>query len=665
MAVLTPKQIKILHSMNLTSFYDVISHFPYKYDDYALDLYLDSYHDDKNVTIRGMVVSQPVSKVIKSKLTKINFTIIFNNEEVDVVCFNRVYLLSSLSIGKEIIIQGKYNHFKREILLSKITLDLKKEDTLSPVYRLKDNITSYEYASIVKKSFEVIREKNGLKNIVPEKFIERYRLINRFEAFENMHFPSSLEDVRQANRYLKYEELLNYTLTLLLNREKMLDEKNGEGKKVDRELIEKFINSLPYKLTNDQYNACIEIIKDIESKSNMYRLLQGDVGSGKTVVSAIALIATVSASFQGALMAPTDILAHQHYYTISRLCEGLDMKVGLLVSSLSAKEKRELKEKIKNNEIDIVIGTHAIIQDDVEFSSLGLVIIDEQHRFGVVQRNKLRKKGKDVDFLLMSATPIPRTLAISIYGDMDISTLHEFPGGIRNIETRLEDTSRLIECLHEVDEWLEKGSKMYVVCPMIEGEDNSVLKTYRDVEEYYRYLYKTYYVHGKMQSDEKERIIKEFDEDPNARVLVSTTVIEVGIDIKNTDIMILLGAERFGLAAIHQLRGRIGRKGQKGLFIMLSDESKDNDRLSFMIDCNDGFEIARFDLQKRGPGDIVGSKQSGMIELKCASLIDDAKILEVAREDAKYILRNKDDKDFERILEYANNSYNSSSLSID
>ena len=443
-----------------------------------------------------------------------------------------------------------------------------------------------------------------------------------------------------------------------------MDDK-GVKKPVDRNLIDKFIKSLPYKLTSDQYNASYEIIKDIESSSNMYRLLQGDVGSGKTVVSAIALLSVVSASYQGALMAPTDILANQHYATISKMFNDLDVRVSLLVSSMSSKEKREVKEKLKSGEIDIVIGTHAIIQDDVEFKSLGLVIIDEQHRFGVMQRNKLRKKGEDVDFLLMSATPIPRTLAISVYGDMDITTLHEFPGGVRDVETRLEDTSKLIISLEELESMLSSGSKMYVVCPLIDGNEQSVNATYEMLKEYYDGKYKVLYVHGKLSGEDKERIIREFNEDDNAKVLVSTTVIEVGIDIKNADIMLLLGAERFGLAAIHQLRGRIGRHGQKGVFIMFSDDKDDNDRLRFMTNCNDGFEIARFDLQKRGPGDVVGSRQSGMVELRNASIIDDIKILEVAREDAKYILRNRGNEDFKNILKSAEESYNSSGLSID
>ena len=445
----------------------------------------------------------------------------------------------------------------------------------------------------------------------------------------------------------------------------MIDESNGVKKEVNMAYIDGFIKSLPYSLTDDQYNASMEIIKDISGPSNMYRLLQGDVGSGKTVVSTIALLASVSAAYQGAIMAPTDILAHQHYYTITSLCKDLDVRIGLLVSSMSSKEKKELKDKIRNGDIDIVVGTHAIIQDDVEFSKLGLVIIDEQHRFGVVQRNKLRKKGTDVDFLLMSATPIPRTLSISIYGDMDISTLHQFPGGVRDIETRLEESSKLDEVLDEVSSWLDSDSKMYVVCPLIDGNEKSVLSIYEKISEYYKDKYKVYYVHGKLSSSEKESIIKEFDENKNAKVLVSTTVIEVGIDIKNTDIMLLLGADRFGLAAIHQLRGRIGRHGQKGLFIMLSDDSEQNDRLRFMVNCNDGFEIARFDLQKRGPGDVVVSKQSGMIEFKNASLIDDIKILEVAREDAKEILRNRDNEDYKKILNRAMDLYKASSISID
>ena len=344
-SVLTAKQLKIVRDMSLTSFYDVVSYFPYKYDDFALDLYLDSYHHDNSVTIKGTVISQPVSKSIKAKLTKINFVVLVGNDEYDIVCFNRSYLMNALSIGKEVIIQGKYNHFKREILLSKITMDIKKEDTLSPVYRLKD-VTSYEYSSIVKKSFDEIKKRNGLKNLVPDLFMDKYKLSNKYDAYYSMHFPTSYESIKQAKRYLKYEELLVYSLTLLMNRERMLEENKSDGKKVNKGLIDTFIRSLPYKLTNDQYNASIEIVRDIESSSNMYRLLQGDVGSGKTVVSAIALLACASSSHQAALMAPTDILAQQHYNSISNMFKGIDVNVALLVSSMPSREKKLVKEKV-------------------------------------------------------------------------------------------------------------------------------------------------------------------------------------------------------------------------------------------------------------------------------------------------------------------------------
>ena len=661
---LTEKQLQIIHSLGFDSFFDVIDYFPYKYDDFVIDLYLDGYHHNNEVTVKGTILKEPISKSVRSNLNKIDFSILFKDEEYNVVCFNRNYLMNTLFRGKEVIIQGKYNHYRKEITLSKITLDLKKEDKLTPVYRLKDAF-SYEYSAIVKKVIEALDKSGKLVDYVPAYYRSRYKLVDKATAYRKMHFPVNYDDIRQANRYFKYEELLLYALTLLINKEKMQDDGVGINKKVNYKLIKEFVSSLPYKLTDDQYLASMEIIKDIESSSNMYRLLQGDVGSGKTVVSAIALIATVSASYQGALMAPTDILAHQHYATISKMVKGLDINVALLVSSLSLKEKKEIKEKIKRGDIDIVIGTHAIIQDDVEFASLGLVIIDEHHRFGVMQRNKLRKKGDNVDFLLMSASPIPRTLALSVFGDMDVTTLHQFPGGVRDVETRLEDSSKLVDCLIELEEMLNNGSKMYVVCPLIDGNEKSVKATYEMLEEYYKDKWDVYYVHGKLSGEEKENIINKFNDDENAKVLVSTTVIEVGIDIKNADIMLLLGAERFGLAAIHQLRGRIGRHGQKGLFIMLSDDKDDNDRLKFMINCNDGFEIARFDLQKRGPGDVVGSRQSGMVELKNASIIDDFKILEVAREEAKNILRNRDNDEFKRIVENAMNSYNESDVSID
>ncbi len=665
MEKITPLKKKLLAKMNLFSFNDVLKCFPKKYENTNLDLYLSSYNDKQNITIEVEVVDLPTSYKIRNNLVKIDFKVRFNNDIFNVVCFNRKYLLTSLKLGQNVLIKGKYNHRKKEITLVNIMFDTLKKDQLLPIYNTVEGLSSNEFAKIVKYSFEIAAKYNILKEIIPSSLSTKYKLISRYEAFYYRHFPSSEKDLKAASRYFKYEELLIYALTLLYNK-KIVKENNGnKGKEIDLSKVNQFTLNLPYNLTKDQKNVIEEIIFDMKNSSNMYRLLQGDVGTGKTIVSTTSLVACSIAGYQGALMAPTDILARQHYKTLTKLLEKFPYKVGLLVSGLTNKEKKEIKDKIKNGEIDIVVGTHALIQDDVQFASLGLVVIDEQHRFGVIQRNKLRKKGTNVDFLLMSATPIPRTMALSIYGDMDISTLREFPNGERKIKTILEDNQNFIKVLEKLDLMLENGSKMYVVCPLIDNDTSSVTEVYKLLENHYQNRFQVLFLHGKMSSLEKEEIINKFNSEKDVKILVSTTVIEVGIDVKEADIMLILGAERFGLAQIHQLRGRIGRNGKAGLCVLFTSLDQEKERLEFMCGCNDGFEISTYDLQKRGPGDIVGSKQSGMVELENASLIDDYRILEVAREDAKMILKDFDNKEYQNIIKYMLDAYNTSSVLID
>ncbi|MBE6124240.1 MAG: ATP-dependent DNA helicase RecG [Erysipelotrichaceae bacterium] len=662
---ITPLKKKLLNKMNLFSFNDVLKYFPKRYDDTNLDLYLSVYHDKQNITIEAEVVDLPTSFRIRANLVKIDFKIRHNDEILNVVCFNRKYLTSSLKINQKVLIQGKYNHRKREITLTNILFDTLKKDKLIPIYNTTEGLSSNEFSKIVKMSFEVAEKYQILSEIIPSSLSSKYKLISRFDAYYYRHFPRNEHDINQVNRYFKYEELLIYALTLLYNKKIVKENGKGQGKNIDLSKVNAFTLSIPYNLTKDQKNVIEEIIYDMNSNSNMYRLLQGDVGTGKTIVSTTSLVAVCASSYQGALMAPTDILARQHYKTITSLLEKFPYRVALLVSGLSSKEKKEVKEKIKNHEVDIIVGTHALIQDDVEFNNLGLVVIDEQHRFGVVQRNKLRKKGTNVDFLLMSATPIPRTMALSIFGDMDISTLREFPNGMRKIATRLEHNKDFISVLEEIDYMLEKGSKMYVVCPLIDNDSSSVEKIYQLLEDHYQNRFKVLFLHGKMSSLEKEDIISRFNREKEVKVLVSTTVIEVGIDVKEADIMLILGAERFGLAQIHQLRGRIGRAGNSGLCVLFTEMEEEKERLQFMCECNDGFEISSYDLKRRGPGDIVGSKQSGMVELEHASLIDDYRILEVAREDAKMIIKDFENPNYQKIVKYMLDSYNSSSVSID
>ena len=665
MEKITPYKKGLLRQMGLTSFNDVIKYFPRRYEDTSLDLYLSSYNDKKDVTIECEVVEEVTTLHIRKGLSKLTFKVEYNGEVYNVVCFNRNYISNILHRSSKIILQGKFNFRRKEITLTNIIFDVAKKNQLIPVYNTVAKLSSNEFAKIAKYSYEILENRGLLEDFIPEVFREKYKLISRKTAYYYRHFPTSQNDLKEADRYFKYEELLIYALTILYNRKIVKENGSGISKNVDLAKVNEFTLRLPYSLTEDQKSVIEEIIADLKSPSNMYRLLQGDVGTGKTIVSTTSLVAVASCGYQGAMMAPTDILARQHYKTIKQMIGNLPYKVALLVAGMTSKEKNAVKKELKEGNIDIIVGTHALISDDVEFNKLGLVVIDEQHRFGVVQRNKLRKKGTNVDFLLMSATPIPRTMALSIYGDMDISTLHTFPNGPRRITTLLYETNEFGKVLSSLDDRLASGSKMYVICPLISDKAESVESIYKRLEKYYEGRGKVLYVHGKMSSEEKDKIIEEFNNDKKAKVLVSTTVIEVGIDVKEADIMMILGAERFGLAQIHQLRGRIGRAGQEGICVLFTSEPEEAERLSFMCNCNDGFEISAYDLKHRGPGDIIGTSQSGMVDLHFASLVDDYRILEVAREDAKYILNHKDEAAFSKIIKIMMESYQGNALLID
>ena len=446
-----------------------------------------------------------------------------------------------------------------------------------------------------------------------------------------------------------------------MNKRNFKNSLSEKGKDINLETVNKFIDSLPYKLSGSQLNSIKEILEDMKSSSIMYRIIQGDVGSGKTLVAIVSLVACALCGEQGAFMAPTDLLARQHYENIKKLLSGTDIRTELLVSDLPSSKKTEIKKKLKNGEIDIVVGTHALIQKDVEFSKLGLAIIDEQHRFGVRQRQELRNKGKKVDLLLMSATPIPRTLAHTIYGELDISTIDEFPLGKRDVKTIFVEEKNENKMLDDINHLINQGKKVYVVCPLIEGNGNnkkSVLNTY----ERYKTIFKNNgvgYLHGKMDDEEKIRILDDFNKG-STDILVSTTVIEVGIDVKEATAIVIYGANHFGLAQLHQLRGRVGRNAQTGYCYLLSDneEEENLERLRFMCNCDDGFEISRYDMKKRGVGDIIGTKQSGVSDLKIANIIDDYHILEVARKDCKTIFSNLDKLEFKEYVEYVRSKLN-------
>lgn len=641
---LTPKRKEIVSLMNFDSVMSVLRYYPYRYEHYKLEKLSFSMHD-KKITFQGKIVSKvKIERITKGRM-KTSFIIDNGVQSLNVIMFNTFANKSFLYEGASIVVSGKYNSLRNELSVSTFFMGTLEKEKFVSMYSLPSSIKDHTYRQFVNYIYEQAIAHNLIKNEIPDEFIKQYKLIDLKDALYNIHNPSNEEDLRQAYRHLKYEEFLSFCLLGALKR-KVYSESFGEkNKEIDYQYVNDFIELLPFKLTSDQNEVVKEILNDLSSKSCMSRLLQGDVGSGKTIVGLIALIANYTANYQGAIMAPTDILARQHYQSIIKLLEGRNIKVGLLVSDMSSKEKKELLEKIRLGLVDIIVGTHALIQEGVNYYNLGLAIIDEQHRFGVKQRVALKEKGNAIDVLYMSATPIPRTLASTIYMDMDVSTIQCYPYSERVIKTTYIQENSIKKVKSFILDYLKTNQKVYVVCPSI--EDSSLdISNVNEIYESYKKEFKGFtvaFLHGKLSNEEKNQIMEKFDKG-EINILVSTTVIEVGINVFDANMMIIYNAERFGLAQIHQLRGRIARDGNKGYCYLLSpsmDEDAIN-RLSFIADNNDGFKISEYDLKRRGAGDMLGLAQSGKSPFQIANLIDDFNILVVASKDASKIIANQE-----------------------
>lgn len=642
---LTPKRKEIIELMNFNSIFDVLKYYPYRYDHYKHQKLTYSLHD-KKVCFEGIITSKvKIERITKGRM-KTSFTIINKDDFVKVVMFNRFANTSFLYEGASIVIMGKYNAFINEISVSNFFMGtLNGKEKFTPIYSLPSNVKDATYRQFVNYVYEYAYNNNFINTLLPLELINKYKLVDLPTAIKYIHNPANEFELNQAFRHLKYEEFLSFCLIGSLKRKMYSSSFKYERKRIDVEYVKQVIRHLPFKLTEDQKNVMKEILDDMTSRNCMSRLLQGDVGSGKTIVAILSLIANYTSSYQGALMAPTDILARQHYASIMEILKYSPIKVRLLVSDMNALEKRLTLSEIESGQVDIIIGTHSLIQDSVKFNKLGLAVIDEQHRFGVKQRIALKEKGEAIDVLYMSATPIPRTLASTIYMDMDVSTIASYPYKERVINTKFINENSIKSIRKDILSYLSTNQKIYVVCPSIEKSTLDI----SNVMEVYETLsmelkgYKVGLLHGKMDANEKQIVMEDFD-NGYYQVLVSTTVIEVGINIFDANMMIIYNAERFGLASIHQLRGRIARDGKIGYCYLLS-ESEDFDaidRLEFISSTNDGFKISEYDLKRRGAGDMLGIAQSGKSPFNVANLIDDFNILQVASKDAKYILDNQE-----------------------
>ncbi len=650
--------------MGIHNYYDVIYHLPRRYEDYTPS---DENHlvDGKKISIEGTIISSP--KLVKTARTSITTFDFYSSKKkyYRVVAFNREYLSKIVKINDTYTVYGVYDKKRNEIDM----INLQKgiivpEEYIKPIYSLPQELKNHEFVRLVKKAFKEVESK--FISFVPFYFANKYGLVDKKTALFNAHFPSNRDNLKKSLLFLKYEEALKFALNNRLIKEENYSIEKYKSDYIEQEMLAPMISQLPFQLTHDQLTSIDEILKDLNDEHLMYRLLQGDVGSGKTVVSFVAMYANYLRGRQSALMCPTEVLARQHYENAKRLFAFSKVNIRLLVGSIPNDEKKSILNDLQDGVIDIIIGTHSLFSKNVIYNSLGLVVIDEQHRFGVNQRLALLGKDDHADLLMMSATPIPRSLALSLYGDLDISTIVSAPQQTRDIKTIVcEKESE--QFFSYIDEALKSGHKVYVVLPLIEfGEkcEDSIETVYPIFEE--RYPKEVQMLHGKMKSEEKEKAIAQFASGEKP-LLVSTQVIEVGIDVRDATLMIIYGANNFGLASLHQLRGRIGRDGQPSLCVCLIDSMIDDEgkeRLKVFCNTNDGFELAELDLKSRGPGELVGLKQSGLPDFHFLNVVNDVKIFKIAREDAKYIFDNQmSNQNFLNLIELLKKSGNIKKIS--
>ena len=630
-----PKIVSNLNKLGINNIDDLLTYYPYKYN--MLNKTTLNNTIDNPGLITGIVESNVKVAYIRKNFNSLNFRIICENKIVKVVIFNRAFYKNNIVINKEISLIGKYNNKTNTFVASDIKFEVIDKPTIESVYHLTSGISSKQLNKLITsiKDFDV-------DDYIPSSIVSKYNFIDKNSAIKELHSPNNINVLKQAKLRTIYEEFFVFMFKMNYLKYKRTLDNVGLKRVVDKEKIDEFINSLPFKLTVDQDKAVNEIYDDLTNPLRMNRLLLGDVGSGKTIVATIALYINYLGGYQGALMAPTEVLAIQHYETITKLFK--DLKIGLLVGSLKASEKKKIVDKLKNGEIDILIGTHAILSDNVEFNNLGLVITDEQHRFGVNQRNILQNKGILTDVIYMSATPIPRTYALALYGDMDISLIKSKPSNRKEIITKVKKESEIKEVLENMWNELKCGHQIYVVAPLIEDEEESNLNDIKKLKENFEKAFGSRVtidiLHGKMSKSEKNRVMEEY-KNGKIQILISTTVIEVGIDVKNATIMAIYNSERFGLATLHQLRGRVGRNSLTSYCYLICD--KDIDRLKVLEESNDGFYISEKDFEMRGEGDLFGIRQSGDMAFKVGDIRRDYKILMQAKKDSEEYLKNLDD----------------------
>lgn len=646
-----PKRLEALQQLSIYTIEDLLLHFPFRYQDVQTRDLRDIL-DQEKVSLKGVVLTEPVVTYFRPKMNRLSFKMAVSHHVITVIFFNQPYLKTKIEQNKEVVIYGKWDEKKQQLLGMKV-LDGASDHQFSAVYHTNQSIKQATWIQLIEQALPIYLP--SIREILPSFIVEENGFMSYAEAIRNMHFPTTIDDYQQAKRRMIYQELFLYQLRLLHLKKERYQE-SVQPFLYENKQLKEYIQMIPFELTSAQKRVANEICRDLLLPFPMNRLLQGDVGSGKTIVASIAVFASMLSGYQTALMVPTEILAQQHFKTLEKLFKDTPLKIGLLTSSTKPKERRLLLEKLSSGTIHCLIGTHALIQEDVQYHQLGLVIIDEQHRFGVQQRKLLKQKASVENVLYMSATPIPRTLSMTVFGEMDVSIIDELPAGRQVIQTKWIKENELEQVLQFIQTQVKRGRQAYVITPLIEESEAIDLKnaqeTFAYIQEWFGETGKVALLHGKMKPQEKEEIMTAFSNN-DIHVLISTTVIEVGVNVPNATIMVIQDAERFGLSQLHQLRGRVGRGEHQSYCILVSTPKTENGkkRMKIMTESNDGFYLSQKDLEMRGAGDVFGVRQSGVPIFKCADIVTDAQVLLQASHDANRMLQDKRwDKEVNHLL---------------
>lgn len=648
---LTKYRYETLKKLNINTVEELLMYYPFRYEIHEYIPYASWKVNDK-VIIHGRIVSRATVFRYGYKKAVTRFHFEAEQELFEIVLYNQPWI-TNFKEGNYLTIVGKYQGNRKIVAMNYNTKSLKENLKITPIYSTKEGIKQTTIKDIIDKTIQTVER--DITNTVPSIYREKYRLIDKVDALKKIHNPTSQEDIKQSYRHLKYEEFLLFYLSMMLLKKEHLQEMDNQLL-FDENKVYEMIYTLPYSLTVDQLQTIKEVLEDLKSSKTMHRLVQGDVGCGKTIVAMLAMYACVLGHGQAAMLVPTEILAKQHYESILQFFNDSKVRVEVLYSSLPSSEKKRILNALEQKEIDILVGTHSLFQEQVVFANLRLVVADEQHRFGVMQRRKMINKGSKVNFLLMSATPIPRTLASVLYGDLDVSTIRSMPSNRKGVITKLVKKNSILPIYNEILDILKLGQQVYVVCPAIDENEQfnarNVYDIFTKLSNEFKDVAQVSLLHGKMSLYEKEQVMNLFKEN-KVQILVSTTVIEVGINVENATCMIIYDAQRFGLSQLHQLRGRVVRGQHLGHCYLLTNSKEEQalKRLDILTKTTNGFELSLEDLKIRGPGDLLGYRQSGLPSFILGNIFEDSKIIEISKKDAVAILNHLEIKENKALVE--------------